>query len=59
MLELFEEEHYNSVLDECSIGAKRLLAGAMWAIIHSHCTTSLLFIRWQLDSVFEMEATPQ
>ena len=45
------------VPDECSIGAKRLLAGAIWAIIPSHCTKSLLFIRWQLHSVFEMEAT--
>jgi len=44
---------------ECNIGAKRLLARAIWAIIPSHCTTTLLFIGWQLDSVFEMEATSQ
>jgi hypothetical protein len=45
--------------DECSIGAKLLLARAIWVIIPSYCTTSLLFIGWQLDSVFEMEATSQ
>ena len=35
------------VPDECCVGAKRLLAPAMGAIIPSHCTRSLFFISRQ------------